>query len=139
MTFGRVAVRASVDEAALGEQHDDPVERARQRVGRCGDLLPDLFVVAFDPQIALGQPHLRLAVGELMRGMMAHFVAQRGQFGVDVAFVRVARCACASADGTSSPAAADRSADATSRRTRGLRCSTRFGSVIDPSGADAPE
>ena len=43
------------------------------------------------------------------------------------------------ADGTSRPAAADRSAEATSRRTRGWRCSTRLGSVIDPSGADAPE
>ena len=46
--------------------------------------------------------------------------------------------ACA-APGTVSPAAADRSADARSRRTRGCRCSTRLGNVIEPTGADAPE
>ncbi len=93
-------------------------------------------VVAFDPQIALGDPDLGLPVGHVVRGMAAHCSRSAGQFGVGVAGSTVVP---ARRDGTSSPAAADRSADARSRRTRGWRCSTRLGSDIDPSGADAPE
>ena len=42
-------------------------------------------------------------------------------------------------DGIVKPAAAERSAEARSRRTRGWRCSTRLGNDIEPTGADAPE
>ena len=70
--------------------------------------------------------------------MVPQLLAQRGQFGVDVASSG-APLRLALADGIVRPAAADRSADARSRRTRGWRCSTRLGSDIEPSGADAPE
>ena len=62
-----VAVVA-VDEPALGQQHDDSIEGAGQRVGRGGDLLLDLCVVPLDPQVALGEPDLGFAVRQVWAG-----------------------------------------------------------------------
>ena len=69
---------------AFGEQDDDPVERAGQRVGGGDDLLLDLRVVAFDAQIPLGNAGPILAVGQVMRGVAAQLVPQRYEFGVGV-------------------------------------------------------
>ena len=85
------------DVPALGEQTDDPVERARQRVGGRGDLVADLAVIAFGPQIALGDAHPGLAVGHPVRGVAAHLLAQREQFGIGVVCVTAVAAAPAPA------------------------------------------
>src|SRR5271166_2248175 len=72
---GTTAVPGGLGEAALGEQPDDPVEGPGQGVGGRGHLLLNSFVVAFDAQIALGTPDLRLAIGIAVDGMTSHLLA----------------------------------------------------------------
>ena len=136
MTLGSPSV--SLDEPALGEQHDDAVEGSRQRVGRRGHLLLNLCVVALDAQVSLGEAGLLLTVRRGGgRGWRRQLLAQARQLGIDVVVLRLATSPAPVGDVI--PAVADRSADATSRRTRGWRCSTRLGNVIEPTFAEAPE
>ena len=58
--------------------------RAREFVAAA--IFFELGVVAFDAQIAFGGPDADLPFRVGVRGMVAHLVAQRAQFGVDVGF-----------------------------------------------------
>ena len=68
----------------FGQQPQDPVEGSGQRVGRGADLRADLFVVAFDPQVAFAGPHHGLAVGQPVRRMASHGLAKHQQLGIGV-------------------------------------------------------
>src|SRR5262249_43040769 len=81
----RISSRA-LDELTLGEQTDDPVERAGQRVGGGGDLLLQLRVVAFDTQVALGLADQVLEAGAVVGGMPTQLRPHRRQ-------LRVVKCA----------------------------------------------
>ena len=74
--------------------------------------------------------------GEAVGGVALQLFAQAGQLG-STSWSRGGPLRLPL--GTAIPAVADRSAEATSRRTRGWRCSTRLGSVIEPTFAEAPE
>ena len=54
---------------------DDPVEGAGQRVGGGGDLLLQRGVLAFHPEVALGDPDPGFPVGFAVNRMATHLLA----------------------------------------------------------------
>jgi len=131
---------------ALGEQHDDAIETWRaQRVGRRGDLLPDLFVVPLDPQVTLRPAGpWAFALRQVVRGMPAQFVTQPGQFRDSERRRSFGGPAAPWPSPMGRPARRPAEEQAPERQIaaapRGLRCSTPLGQRQScPSASDAPE